>query len=276
MDIDVLRTFLEVNRTRHFGKAASHLFVTTSTISARIKLLEDELGLDLFDRKRGEIGLTQAGTQLLSQAETIVNLWDKARQAVAYSQPEQQVLFVGSLNSLWSLFVGDWLIKIKSKKPDLIFRGEALSAEEQIHRLLARTLDVGVMFEPTQVKDLVTCELAPTELILVSSAPGQELSQALGPKYVLVDWGAGFINEHQRSFGDIEPPRLRLAMGAWALEWLNKQGGAAYLPKAFVQRSVRPLFPVSDAPVFRQPSYVVYNEKGANLALIESLLDLLI
>ena len=44
MDIDLLRTFVEVSSTRHFGKAAQNLFVTQSAVSARIRLLERTLG----------------------------------------------------------------------------------------------------------------------------------------------------------------------------------------------------------------------------------------
>ncbi|WP_082881977.1 LysR family transcriptional regulator [Oleiphilus sp. HI0043] len=39
MDIELLRTFLEVKNTRHFGKAAEHLYLTQAAVSARIKQL---------------------------------------------------------------------------------------------------------------------------------------------------------------------------------------------------------------------------------------------
>ena len=41
MDIDLLRTFLEVYRTRHFGRTAENLYLTQSAVSARIRLLEE-------------------------------------------------------------------------------------------------------------------------------------------------------------------------------------------------------------------------------------------
>ena len=54
MDIGVLKTFLEVNRTRHFGQAADNLFLTQSAVSARIRLLEQTLGVPLFSRTCGQ------------------------------------------------------------------------------------------------------------------------------------------------------------------------------------------------------------------------------
>ncbi|MGH8579235.1 MAG: LysR family transcriptional regulator [Gammaproteobacteria bacterium] len=48
MDTEVLKTFLEVNRTRHFGKAAGNLFITQSAVSARVRQLEEAVGVALF------------------------------------------------------------------------------------------------------------------------------------------------------------------------------------------------------------------------------------
>ena len=49
MDLELPRTFLEVNRTRHFGQAADALCVTQAAVSARTKQLEGLLGVSLFD-----------------------------------------------------------------------------------------------------------------------------------------------------------------------------------------------------------------------------------
>ena len=61
MDIDLLRTFLEVERLRHFRKAADELFITQAAVSSRIKLLEEILGVQLFTRQKRQIDLTPQG-----------------------------------------------------------------------------------------------------------------------------------------------------------------------------------------------------------------------
>ena len=77
MDIDALKTFVEVNRTRHFGQAAKNLYVTQSTVSARIRMLENRVGVPLFVRERNNIQLTAAGLKLLRYAENILTSWLK-------------------------------------------------------------------------------------------------------------------------------------------------------------------------------------------------------
>lgn len=71
MAIESLRTFLTVVRTCHFGKATEELCVTQSTVSARIRQLEQTLGVALFTRQRNNIQLTQEG---------IVQVWIWMRQ----------------------------------------------------------------------------------------------------------------------------------------------------------------------------------------------------
>lgn len=64
MDTELLKTFLEVSRTRHFGRAAESLYLTQSAVSFRIRQLENQLGVNLFTRHRNNIRLTAAGEKI--------------------------------------------------------------------------------------------------------------------------------------------------------------------------------------------------------------------
>lgn len=76
MDIRHLKYFIEVSRFGSFTRAADHLFVTQPTISKMIKNLESELGVELFDRTRKQLVLTDAGQVILNQAQTIDKAFD--------------------------------------------------------------------------------------------------------------------------------------------------------------------------------------------------------
>ncbi|MGQ7073419.1 LysR family transcriptional regulator [Escherichia sp. SP-MK2] len=78
MDTELLKTFLEVSRTRHFGRAAESLYLTQSAVSFRIRQLENQLGVNLFTRHRNNIRLTAAGEKLLPYAETLMSTWQAA------------------------------------------------------------------------------------------------------------------------------------------------------------------------------------------------------
>ena len=70
MTLTELRYLVAVARERHFGKAAESCFVSQPTLSVAIKKLEDELGLTVFERGRGEVTLTPMGAQIVSQGKT--------------------------------------------------------------------------------------------------------------------------------------------------------------------------------------------------------------
>lgn len=80
MDTELLKTFPEVSRTRHFGRAAEALYLTQSAVSFRIRQLENQLGVNLFTRHRNNIRLTTAGEKLLPYAETLMNTAGCARR----------------------------------------------------------------------------------------------------------------------------------------------------------------------------------------------------
>ncbi len=80
MDTELLKTFLEVSRTRHFGRAAESLYLTQSAVSFRIRQLENQLGANLFTRHRNNIRLTPAGERLLPYAESLMMTWQLAKK----------------------------------------------------------------------------------------------------------------------------------------------------------------------------------------------------
>lgn len=83
MDTELLKTFLEVQKTRHFGKAAENLYLTQSAVSFRIRQLEQSLGVALFTRFRNNIQLTSAGELLLPHAQAVMQAMIAAKQQLA-------------------------------------------------------------------------------------------------------------------------------------------------------------------------------------------------
>jgi DNA-binding transcriptional LysR family regulator len=82
MDAEALSTFLAVHRQRGFSNAARFLHRTQPAISRRIALLEQELGVKLFERTADGIALSQAGRVLLPHAERAIATVQDARDAV--------------------------------------------------------------------------------------------------------------------------------------------------------------------------------------------------
>ena len=100
MDTELLKTFLEVERTRHFGRAAENLYLTQAAISSRIRQLENTLGVSLFNRHRNNINLTPAGERLKPHAEAIMTSWSRALQESALGSDQSLQIALGGATYL--------------------------------------------------------------------------------------------------------------------------------------------------------------------------------
>ena len=126
MDIRFLTTFIEVAKTRHFGKAAENLYLTQSAVSARIKLLEEYFHTTLFIRQRNSIQLTQSGEKLLPYARQLCDTLNEAKQELQIQSSEyvvcgatqlaSELLLPKILSHLHNAFP-DWSVKANSAPP---------------------------------------------------------------------------------------------------------------------------------------------------------------
>ncbi|MEN7433651.1 LysR family transcriptional regulator [Chromobacterium sp. TRC.1.1.SA] len=72
MEIYQLRTFVTVAQQGHLTQAAELLHLSQPAVTAQIKALEEEVGMQLFERSAGGVSLTRAGQELLPQAQGVL------------------------------------------------------------------------------------------------------------------------------------------------------------------------------------------------------------
>ena len=277
MDLNILKTFLEVHRTCHFGNAADNLFVTQATVSVRIRQLEDELGVQLFFRDRNNIQLTPAGHKFLRHAESILNIWNRAQLDIHARDEDKLPLVIGALSNLWDTSLVNLLKDIKGQCPDIAVVAEAVSGDSLIRRLLDQSIDLGFICDYPQTPDLVVVESFTCELVMASSSKDQGPDDAFRNGYIFVDWGASFRNEHARLFPDMPPVEIRLGPGYVAHDYIKQNGGSAYLPESTVRNDITggKLFLVKDAPTINRKSFAVYNGNSAQLDLVQKVIHLI-
>ena len=273
MDIELLRTFLEVSRTRHFGRAAESMFLTQAAISARIKMLEEMLGVKLFIRDRRDIKLTPEGNRLISRADRLISEWRKVRQEISAGGARRQLSVGGSLR-LWDVILQQWLVQVRSVLPGLAIIAESHMPDLLTRKLLDGVLDLAFMLEPPQLELLQIRDIGGLSLRLVSSVAQTDLESALGDDYLMVDWGLTHALQHRRLFPDAPEPQTRLASGNLTLHYLLELGGAAYLPDSMLQPHIDEgrLYWVDDAPQIDHRIHAVYPVRSGRLELIDEVL----
>jgi DNA-binding transcriptional LysR family regulator len=100
--LDALRAFEVAAAELSFTRAAERLFVTQSAISKQIHLLEEHLGVPLFERRHRALALTGHGATLLrATADAFARLRDAATQIAQGEEPAINVTTTPALASLW-------------------------------------------------------------------------------------------------------------------------------------------------------------------------------
>lgn len=258
MDTELARTFLSVVAAGNFVKAAERLFVTQSTVSARIQSLEQQLGCQLFVRNKAGTTLTPAGRQFQKHATTLMRTVQRARQDVGVPQGFRASLTIGGRIGIWEGLLLGSLPRLRTAAPDVALRAEIGFEEDLMTGLLEGRIDIGVMYTPQSRPGLEVELLVQEELLLVSTDPDDPAQP--GPAYVYVDWGPEFSAKHSATFPEFTGAALSTNIGWLGLQHILSSGGAGYFPRRLVARPIADgrLFELAEAARFQLQTYAVY------------------
>ncbi len=261
MDLQLLKTFLEVASTGSFGAAAGRLFVTQSAVSLRVQRLEDQLGRPLFDRKKGGVVLTPAGREFRGFATLILRNWDQARQRVSALDGAPTILAVAAQSSLWPRFGFRWLDRLREELPDLVIRAEMARPDALAQMVLSGTVQAVLSYEAVVRPGLSAEPLMEDQLVMVSPWEDATVKSVAG-RYAMVDWGAEFQRDHDQALPHLGDVKLILGMSTLAAWFLQDRPLAAYLPARYARKPLAEgtLFLVKDAPTFAHPSWVIWRD----------------
>jgi DNA-binding transcriptional LysR family regulator len=269
MDIELARTFLEIVTTGSFVRAAERLNVGQTTVSARIKLLEQLLGRPLFVRNKSGASLTPAGEQFLRYAPSFVQLWQRARLQVAVPPGHRGALTIGSEVSLWQPLLLEWVSWMRASLKDIALRVHVDVPQDLINLVAGGLVDAAIMYAPQHRPGLKIDRLMEEKLVLVTSREGQHSPKA---DYVHVDWGADFALHE----GADTSPGLFVNLGPLGLGYILSRGGSGYFRMQAVQPHLKSerLVLVAGAPQYSYPIYVVYSENAEHSVLEPALAGL--
>lgn len=148
MDTKLVRTFLEVASIGSFNRAAEQLNVAQTTVSARIRTLEEQLGRRLFIRHKSGAVLTPAGERFLRYAPNFIHLSQRMKRQVAVPQGHSSFLTIGGEISLWQPLVLEWMRLLRRQRPDFALHIHVDVPQGLISQISAGLVDIAVMYTP--------------------------------------------------------------------------------------------------------------------------------
>ena len=179
MDAADLKFFEEVAQSGGMSRAAKKLNTVQSNVTRRIRTLESELNVSLFNRTGRGVSLTPAGEQLLPFAIRIARLIDEAARAISDDGRPKGSLVIGSLETTAALRLTPFLSQFVAEFPEVDFSLKTGTSRELVEDVLEHRLEGAFVCGPIHHPDLLQRKMYQERLVVLTARRETSLSAYL-------------------------------------------------------------------------------------------------
>lgn len=286
MELRQLITFVRVAQFQSFSKAAASLGYSQSAVTVQIRLLEEELGVRLFDRMGKRVSLTGQGHIFQESAINIIQDVNRAKQSLAGADEVLRgQLHIGTLESLCYARLPGIIRSFRVHHPQVSVQITTGIPEELISKMERGELDIiYILDEPLYNNSWCKMLEEPEEMVVVASAAlGRKLSgrphkltELLDKPFYLTERDANYrrlLDRRLASFGQAIIPALESSYASFLLRVLEESEGLSFLPWFLVEEPVRQgklsVVEVSDLKAVMYSQIFYHREKWATREMEE-------
>lgn len=170
MDWHQINYFRKVAQVQHITRAAEQLSISQPALSRSISKLEDELGVQLFDRKGRNIYLNRYGKMFLNRVEQSIKQIEIGKQEIWDEiHPDKGTISLSFVPSLGISVVPDILSSFQNQHPNVKFQLTQASNRQIIEQLKSRNVDLALTSLHHLDKEVTCQQLLTEELFLAVS-----------------------------------------------------------------------------------------------------------
>lgn len=285
MNIKQLEAFLAISRHGSFADAADRLNVTQSTVSARIKELEQDLAVVLFDRSRRQVQLTPKGRELLDYASRAVALQHEIRQRVGSPEAVSGVVRIGVAELVAVTWLPQFVGMVRERYPAITLQFDVAMNPAMLDGLRSGNLDLAFMIHTGAAADLSTRPLGTVQFCWMVG-PDFELPkrkvaiEEIGRWPVIYQSADSFMNQLMSSllYPDGNGRRSGTSCNSLAARIsLTMAGlGVSLMPRLALDNTIikRPLRIVPTEPEYVEISYDAVCARPSNSLALSILMDM--
>lgn len=252
MELRQLTTFIRVAQFLSFSKAAASLGYSQSAVTVQIRLLEEELGVRLFDRMYKHIVLTGQGQQFLESAYSI--LQEVNRAALAMAGPDDELngqLHIGTLESLCFARLPAVMRGFRRFHPKVRMQITTGIPEELIAKMERGEVDIiYILDEPLYNNSWHKLLEEREEMVMVASAAlghrlgnrPHKLIELMDFPFYLTEQNANYrrlLDRRLAALGRSVTPVLESSYASFLLRVLEETEGLSYLPRFLAENALR-------------------------------------
>ena len=223
-----MRVFAAVARNLSFTKAARELHLTQPAISQQVKLLEEEVGLPLFEQIGRKVHLAPAGVELLRYTEQAMELLRQASESLSAMRGlKRGVLKLGAVSTA-KYFAPSLLSAFTPAYPEVTIKFVVGNRQEIIQQLAANEIDLVIMGRPPRELETVAEAFAKHPQVIIASPTHPlaakrriKLSQLATEYFLIRETGSGTRASMERVFGERGVP-FRVSMEVTSNETIKQ------------------------------------------------------
>jgi len=267
VSFEQIETFLDLCETRSFNRTAMRLGVTQSTVSGRVRALEEALGCRLLDRSRAGTSLTTEGLRFEPHARALQSGWTSAQRAVRGAGDAATELRVGIQQDLLDDKAEDWVQTLQDAVPDASLYIEADNSNQMCLDVHQGHLDLAIHYTPKPNPDLHFEMLGAVDYVMVST-DATRLQDVRPETYILTNYAPAFSATHHALLPMLSAGALSGGHNAVIRRLLSVMGGTTYVLRrtALEMERAGQVQPVSDAPRIEQPIYAAVHLRNRHRA----------
>lgn len=286
MDFEQLRAFYTVAQTKNFTKAAEILHLVQSTVTMRIKHLEERIGKPLFIRDKRNVEITQAGLSLLPYAERILKLAQEGISEVAFLQPYEDLLTIGSLMSVWTHTLEPILKEYHYRYPNIAVKTKTGHSSDVIQYLLDNIIQIGIVYIPPSLPNFEVIPCFEDEIVLVGP-PDHPITRegAVTVKdmaslpLLYVNWGSPFHEWIHHNLPRSFVPKLQVDQAGLAIDLIKEGVGISLMTRSCVKQELQDgtlkEIIISGSKPPKRSAYIVLPHEKKNRPSVEKWLNLM-
>ena len=246
MKLSDLNTFVVVAGSGGITRAAGELNTVPSNVTNRIRALEDEIGVPLFERRARGMVLTDAGRRLLPYGARLNALAREAVQAARDDGVPKGPLTIGAMETTAAVRLPPLLSRYHHEFPDVALTLRTGPTAQLIEAVLDGGLDGAFVAGPIEHPDLEAAAVFQEELVLVSArrwtdlAALREGTPEAGPSMLVFRTGCSYrqrLEQAMAGFGWPGAARLEFGTLDGIIGCVAADMGVTLLPRAVAERS---------------------------------------
>lgn len=284
MKYEYLLTFIVLAECRNFNQTARRLSVVQSTVSSRIKLLEDELGCQLCKRDKQGVSLTKIGEEFLDYAIKMVEMEEYLKEKIKFSTQYKERLTIMCSHYLFDSYISDYIIQYTEKYPNISLKASIMHSEEILTVLKEGKIDLAYTHFPFH-NEKYLCKPFVREKVVLVTNPGNNKYLATGiTREELLKQPIVFSDIIDSNFEHLVSGRnaypLDLNIYTKIVPFLQNRNWYSFLPVSIVAAEIASghliQIPLKGFSLVEKESHVVYRRNHINWESLDNWLNMFV